>query len=140
MAGTPTAERPPQGLSAHWLGVWRHAIKTLKAQKSWAWEQAPLLAEYVYALREADTARALAECDPYHRTEQGLLHVHPGFTQADRAVKRAEGLAKTLKLTPEEQAKLRKAQPEVIEPKANTPADEMAALDELAPRRSARAS
>jgi hypothetical protein len=34
--GTPTAERPPRGLDANWLGVWRHALKTLQKQGSWA--------------------------------------------------------------------------------------------------------
>jgi hypothetical protein len=141
---TPTAERPPVGLSADWLGVWRHALKVMKQQESWTWEQAPLLAEYVYALREAKTARELAESDPFHQTDQGLLHPHPGFAVADRCVKRAAQLAKLLRLTHEEQEKLRKARaakPEVPTPKkAKTAAEEFAELDELAPRRARSSS
>jgi hypothetical protein len=58
MASTiPTAERPPRGLDAYWLGVWRHALKQLQAQESWAWEQKPLLDEYVWALKAAEDAR-----------------------------------------------------------------------------------
>jgi hypothetical protein len=55
--GVPTAESPPRGLNAYWLGVWRHALKQLKGQESWAREQKPLLDEYVYALRAAEDAR-----------------------------------------------------------------------------------
>lgn len=149
MAGTPTAERPPQGLNAHWLGVWRHALKTLKAQGTWTWEQAPLLTEYVYALREAEDARAEAQTNPYRETDQGLLHPHPGFSISDRAVKRANTLAKTLRLTHEEQEKLRKTRAGKDESlrKDKTPeeiaAEEFDALDEeadeLAARRRAKA-
>lgn len=95
----PTAERPPQGLTADWLGVWRHAMKVLKEQGTWKWEQRPLLDEYVEALIEACTARDLAKEDPYHETDKGLLHPHPGFQQADRAARRAVVLADTLLLT-----------------------------------------
>jgi len=106
MAGKPSAERPPAGLSAHWTHTWTHALKVLKAQGTWAWEQKPLLDEYVFALRESQTARELAEADPYHETDKGLLHPHPGFAQADRAARRALVLADALKLTPEQQRKL----------------------------------
>lgn len=99
----PVAERPPQGLDARWLGVWRHALKVMKEQGTWAWEQRPLLDEYVAALMEAETARAQAESAPYHETDKGLLHPHPGFQQADRAARRAVVLAETLVLTPEAQ-------------------------------------
>lgn len=83
MAGTPTAELPPEGLDAHFLGVWRCALKVLKEQGTWAWEQAPLLAEYVHALERADWAR---------RNDESA--------QWDRNVKRAAALADQLALTP----------------------------------------
>lgn len=145
MAGTPTAERPPRGLDANWLGVWRHALKTMKAQQTWTWEQAPLLAEYVYALREAEDERDNARSQPYRETDQGLMHPHPGFSISDRAVKRANALAKTLRLTHEEQEKLRKSRAgkDESQRKDKTPeqiaAEEFAELDELAERRRTRA-
>lgn len=83
MAGQPTAERPPEGLDAYWLGVWRHALKTLKEQGSWAWEQRPLLDEYVVALIESKAAREIGE-----------------DTRWDRHCKRASALADQLALTP----------------------------------------
>lgn len=130
-SNVPTAERPPEGLDAYWLGVWRHALKTLKAQETWAWEQKPLLDEYVFALEEAATSRDLAKSDPYHETDKGLLHPHPGFAQADRAARRAIVFADTLKLTPEQQRRLTTG--------GNESDDPMDALeDELAPRRSAK--
>ncbi len=95
----PATDRPPRGLDAAWLAVWRNALKVLKAQGSWAGEQRPLLDEYVLALREAKSARERAELDPYHETEKGLVHPHPGFQQADRATRRAVVLADTLVLT-----------------------------------------
>lgn len=84
--GLATAETPPQGLDAYWLGVWRHALKTLKEQKSWAWEQKPLLDEYVFALIEADRARRHHEALGWHR-----------------ASSRASQLADQLVLTPKSQ-------------------------------------
>lgn len=78
----PVAETPPLGLDAYWLGVWRHALKTLKAQGSWAWEQKPLLDEYVFAWIRAEDCRAGGE-----------------DTNWDRAAKRAAALADQLALT-----------------------------------------
>lgn len=80
----PTAETPPQGLDAYWLGVWRHALKVMKEQETWSWELRPLLDEYVFALIAADHARR-----------------HDDETKWDRCVKRAATLANTLILTPE---------------------------------------
>ncbi len=53
----PVAERPPEGLDASWLRVWRQALDQLKAQESWAQELKPLLDEYVFALKGAEDAR-----------------------------------------------------------------------------------
>lgn len=131
MSSVPTAERPPEGLSAYWLGVWRHALKVLKEQGTWAWEQRPLLDEYVFALREARVSRELAEVDPYHPTTAGSLQPHPGFVQADRAARRAVLLAGTLKLTPEEQRKL-------VATDGSAAADPFAEFDELAQARARR--
>lgn len=109
MAGKPVAERPPQGLNAEWLGVWRHALKCLKDQDTWAWEQAPLLAEYVYALRAAAQYREgfewldkMMEADWEDFDDvKSLAAIANGFpTQWDRAVKRAAALADQLALTP----------------------------------------
>lgn len=82
MARVPTAETPPKGLDAYWLGVWRHALKTLKAQGTWEWELRPLLDEYVMALAYARVAREAGE--------------HPTW---DRHAKRAASLADQLALT-----------------------------------------
>lgn len=78
-----TAEQAPVGLDAYWLGVWRHALKVLKGQKTWAWEQRPLLDEYVFALIAAKDAREAGEELSWHRHSQ-----------------RASALADQLVLTP----------------------------------------
>ena len=121
--GVPTAERPPEGLDAHHLGVWRHCLKTLREQGSWRWELAPLLAEYVYALMGAQDARdgwgwlgRLAEhieqladaADPnsvdwaaLSRVTARLDRIAGGIpVQWDRHTKRAAALADQLALTP----------------------------------------
>lgn len=83
MASRSTAETPPEGLDAAHLGIWRHALKVLKEQGTWAWELAPLLGEYVHALQAADWCRRNDEA-----------------TNWDRHTKRAAGLADQLALTP----------------------------------------
>jgi hypothetical protein len=57
----PVAETPPAGLDAYWLGAWLHVLKTLKTQKTWAWEQKPLVDEYIFALVHARIARLEGE-------------------------------------------------------------------------------
>jgi hypothetical protein len=114
MPPVPTAERPPTGLDAYWLGVWRHALKALKEQGTWKAEQKPLLDEYVFALRAAEATRdgfAWLEKleDVASRDEvdwQVLGQIANALpTQWDRHVKRAEKLAQTLLLTPESQSR-----------------------------------
>lgn len=140
----PVAERPPKGLNAYWLGVWRHALKTLKAQGSWAWEQRPLLDEYVEALRAAEAARAgfgwLEHLEDAVAREEVdfvmLRQVASGLpTQWDRHVKRAQSLADQLALTPRGRKAVGLAESEEPE---GTAADPLAALDELATRRRAK--
>lgn len=80
--GVPTAETPPVGLDAYWLGCWRHALKVLKGQGTWAWELKPLLDEYVFAMVDAEQARLGGESARW-----------------DKAVKRASMLADQLALT-----------------------------------------
>lgn len=111
--GQPTAERPPEGLSAYWLGVWRHALKVLKERKTWAWEQRPLLDEYVYALMAAEDARNgfkwLDALEQYAENADDLPNIAWTVlqqiaggvpTQWDRHTKRAAALADQLALTP----------------------------------------
>jgi len=108
----PTAERPPEGLSAYWLGVWRHALKQLQDQDSWAWEQKPLLDEYVYALKGAEDARKgfrwLDALEEYADDADGLpeiawtvlRQIAGGLpSQWDKHTKRAMALADQLALT-----------------------------------------
>lgn len=103
----PSAERPPKGLNADWLGVWRHALKALKDQGTWCWEQRPLLDEYVYALRAAEDARVgfgwLDKLEEEATESVDLLLLKQIATglpaQWDRHVKRANQLAHTLLLT-----------------------------------------
>jgi len=135
----PTAERPPKGLDAHHLGIWRHALKTLQAQESWAWELAPLLAEYVYALMAARDAREgfawlerLADRASEDVDFVMLAKIAGGLPVAwDRHAKRASALADQLALTP----RGRKAVG--IGEQSDQPADPFSALDELARRREA---
>lgn len=112
MAPVPTAERPPEGMNAYWLGVWRHALKSLKGQGTWKAEQKPLLDEYVHALRAAEAARvgfawldSLEDVASRDEIDWQVLGQIAGAlpTQWDRHVKRAEKLAHTLLLTPESQ-------------------------------------
>lgn len=117
MPPIPTAETPPDGLNAYWLGVWRHCLKVMKAQGSWAWELRPLLDEYVYALIRAEVARANDEELPWHRAAQ-----------------RASALADQLVLT----ARARKALNIGDSSGDEGAGDPFSELDELAPRRHAR--
>ena len=146
MAPVPTAERPPQGLNAYWLGVWRCALKTMKEQGTWMWTQRPLLDEYVFALRAAEATRdgfdwlrvleSYAEnADEFPEIAWSVLGQIAGGlpTQWDRHAKRAAALADQLALT----ARGRKVVG-VGDSDGGT-ADPLDELDELAARRSARA-
>jgi hypothetical protein len=112
MASVPTTERPPKGLDAYWLGVWRLALKTMQDQGTWSGEQRPLLDEYVFALRGAESARqGFAWLD--HLTDVvasdevdfiKLAQIAGALpTQWDRHTKRAAALADVLILTPKSQ-------------------------------------
>src|SRR5258708_588369 len=81
--GIPVAETPPAGLDAYWVGVWRHVLKVLKEQGTWAWEQRPIVDEYVFALVHAKRAREEEEMKVW-----------------DTLARRAAALADQLALTP----------------------------------------
>lgn len=112
MAPRPTAERPPKGLNSYWSHAWKCALDQLKDQGTWAWEQKPLLDEYVYALRAAEATRqgfewldALREYakdgDVPEIAWTTLREVAGSLpTQWDRHTKRAAALADQLALTP----------------------------------------
>jgi hypothetical protein len=116
MPGAPVAETPPAGLDAYWLGVWRHVLKVLKAQGTWAWEQGPLVDEYVFALVYAREARVEGDLKSW-----------------DQLAKRASVLADQLALTPRGRKKVAVA--------SETPVagDPFAGLDELERRRQVNA-
>jgi hypothetical protein len=115
----PTAETMPEGLDAYFAGVWRHALKAMKAQKTWTWEQRPLLDEYVFALIHAKEARLEGETKPW-----------------DTHSKRASVLADQLALTPRG---LKAVKAKEIND-ADDDADPFAGLDELQAKRKTRAS
>lgn len=111
--GVPTAETPPKGLDAYWLGVWRHVLKTLKEQGTWAWEQRPLVDEYVYAMKAAREAREgfdwLDSLEEYAENADDLpdiawtvlRQIATGLPSMwDKHAKRAAALADQLALTP----------------------------------------
>lgn len=112
--GVPTAETPPKGLDAYWLGVWRHVLKTLKAQGTWAWEQRPLVDEYVYAMKAAREAREgfdwLDSLEGYAKDNSSEMEPPDWRALAqiigalpsmwDKHAKRAAALADQLALTP----------------------------------------
>lgn len=138
MAPVPTAERPPKGLDAYWLGVWRHALKAMREQGTWEWELRPLLDEYVFALRAAEAARDgfawLAALERYAEDADELpdiawtvlREIAGGMpTQWDRHTKRAAALADQLVLTP----RSRKAHG-LIDEDEDEPDDPFAALDD----------
>lgn len=150
----PTAEKPPRGLNAYWLGVWRHALKTLKAQGTWAWEQKPLLDEYVYALKAAEEARVgypwLEALEQYAERERDELPevawtVLRQIADAvpanwDRHSKRASALAEQLVLTPKARRAL-KLKPESKEGEdGGENKDPFAALDEVSAKRQEKGS
>lgn len=140
--GTPMAERPPKGLSAHWLGVWRGALKVMKQQGTWSWEQKPLLDEYVYALRAADDCRqgfdwldGMLERD-WEKFEdlRVLERIAVGLpVRWDQHAKRAAALADQLVLTPRGRKAAGIGQDDEDEPPAPS------AIDQLAARRAANA-
>ena len=142
MASVPTAERPPKGLTAYWLGVWRHALKVMREQGTWSWELRPLLDEYLFALRGAEDARngfkwldhleeSVASEDVDWMVLKAIATGLPAMW--DRHAKRAAALADQLALTP----RGRKAVGVAHE--AETAVDPFAGLDdELAPRRDRR--
>ena len=144
MASVPTVERPPTGLSAYWLGAWRHALKTLKDQGTWAGEQKPLLDEYIHALRAAEEARLgfkwLDHLEEAVASEEvdwiALKSIAGGLpVQWDKHTKRAAALADQLALTPRGRKAINLATSEDDED-----ADPFSGLDhedELAPRRKA---
>lgn len=87
MAGTPTAEKPPEGLDAYWLGTWRHALKVMKQQGTWTWESKPLLDEYVFALIEAQGCRLAGERLAWHRAAQRAMALADQLVLTERARK-----------------------------------------------------
>lgn len=144
----PSVERPPPKLTSHWLAVWRCALKTMQEQGTWEPELRPLLDEYVYALRAAESARNgltwLDALEVYAEEHAELLpdiawsvldRIATGLpTQWDRHAKRAAALADQLALTP----RGRKAAGIGREAHAEKPVDPFDALDaedELAKRR-----
>jgi hypothetical protein len=150
MGRIPTAETPPKGLDAYWLGVWRHVLKTLKEQGTWAWEQRPLVDEYVYAMKAAQDARrgfkwldALEVYASEHRDQMELpdwraLAQITGALPAtwDKHAKRAAALADQLALTPRgrKAAGLKRE-----ESKDGNENDPFAELDEFTQKREAKA-
>lgn len=114
-------------------------MKVLKQQGTWAWEQKPLLDEYVHALRAAEQARAgfawldhLEEVVAREEVDWMVLRsIASGLpTQWDRHTKRAQLLARTLVLTPEARKRYG-----LIEEEGDKDAFARFAGDELAQRR-----
>ena len=116
--GVPELEKPP-GIETPWFGIWRASLKQMKEQGTWTLAQRPLLDEYVLALRAADFARERHQA-----------------VEWDKASKRALALAEALQLT----AKKSPAKAKGAKYGRKQDADPFAALDELAPRRKARAN
>lgn len=131
MPAKPVSERAPVGLDARWKRVWEQAVKVLKARETWRPEHRELLDEYVFALVEAEGHRKAAKRAPFTESENGRTYIHPGFAAQDAAVRRAAGLARTLRLTPDEA----KAAPGV---KSKDPFVGLDPTDEVAVRRSRR--
>jgi hypothetical protein len=148
--GVPTAETPPRGLDAYWLGVWRHVLKTLKEQGSWAWEQRPLVDEYIYAMKAAQEAREgfdwLDSLERYAEDAEDLpeiawtvlRQIATGLPAMwDKHSKRAAALADQLALTPRGRKSAGMKREEGKDGDANT--DPFAELDEVAQKRQAKA-
>lgn len=143
----PTAERPP-ALREPWLAVWRHALKTMKAQGTWDWTLRPLLDEYVDALQAAKRCR-----DGVGWIDVFADHLIDNFdgdeiwehtlalsrlagslpAQQDKNVRRAMALADQLILTPRAQKAQGVLAPEEAEDV--DPFDALAQSDQLAARR-----
>jgi hypothetical protein len=115
-------------------------LKTLQEQGSWAWELAPLLAEYVYALMAARDARdGFAWLDHLDKVAESeidfvkLAQIAGGLpAQWDRHTKRAAALADQLALTPRGRKAVGVGDQDDSDAQ---PADPFAAIDELAARR-----
>jgi hypothetical protein len=141
MPSVPTAERPPAGLNSYWTGTWRRALKILKEQGTWAWEQKPLLDEYIHALHAAESSRKgfawLDHLEDAVASEEidwiALRTIATGLpTQWDRHTKRAAALADQLALTPRGRKAINVGDDQGDAGKANDP---LSGLDELATRR-----
>lgn len=142
MAPRPVAERPPKGLNSYWTHVWDRALVVLKEQGTWAWEQKPLLDEYVFALRAAEATRDgfewISNYEPAASEDVDWMVLRQiagsGPTAWDRHTKRAAALAQALVLTPKARHELGIG---TEDDKADDPfaSFNAAPQDELAPRR-----
>lgn len=116
-------------------------MDTLKEQGTWAWEQKPLLDEYVFALKGAEDARegfrwldALEsyadDADDLPEITWAVLQRLAGNlpTQWDRHAKRAAALADQLALTPRGRKAVGVGYEDIDAPAVS-------AIDELAARR-----
>ena len=120
--GVPTLEKAPGGLHEPWLGIWRISLKQMKEQGTWVVSQRPLLDEYVYALRAAQSARSSAE----------------SAVVWDKHSKRALALADALGLTPKARKAFGKASEGSEDGEQNS--DPFSGLDEVGAKREAKAS
>jgi hypothetical protein len=114
-------------------------LKILKEQGTWAWEQKPLLDEYIHALHAAEASRKgfawLDHLEEAVASEEidwiTLRTIATGLpTQWDRHTKRAAALADQLALTPRGRKAINLASGDDEEP-----ADPLSGMDELAARR-----
>jgi hypothetical protein len=149
MAGVPSIEKCPEGLSTAWSGVWRQARDEMKDLDTFSASMRPLLDEYVYALKAAQDARvgfrwldALEEyaddADELPEIAWSVLRrIAEGLPAMwDRHTKRAMELAGTLGLTPKAQKALSVKLKEGGDAEPDNP---FAGLDEVAQKRQAKA-
>lgn len=151
MGAQPTIEKAPGGLKEPWLGIWRYAVKDLKASGLWRPSLQPMLVEYVNALRLAREQRLLAESTVQvwrHKVdgeyievdlppgvernqESGLTHMHAGFASSLKYMAEARNLAEVLGLT----AKAQKALTAVSKEPDAHPDDPFAGFANVSPIR-----
>jgi hypothetical protein len=119
-------------------------VEAAQAQESWAWEQKPLLDEYVYALKAAEDARKgfkWLDALEVVRRERGrlpeiawttLAKIAGGLpAQWDKHTKRAMALADQLALTD----RGRKAAGVIVDDDDEGPGSALDALDNVTPIR-----
>lgn len=125
----------PSSIKGRWIKVWNHARGVLEDRGDFDETAASLLERFVLNLMEAENALKQASAEPFTAGSMGQVVAHPGFAVSKGCEQAALAAARQLMLTPATRPK--GGEDSGDEAPA---ADPLAALDELAARRSQKHS